>query len=412
MKFRKSWAAFRLLPTLLICLLPLSAAHAAPPAQPECEPFSTVGRILAALPERALEPVAIPAPAFASAPAANAVQTTAAPTGNPLQTVPATTLAALPQPTPPPGDPFPLQPTPAPADAAVQTTPAPVATPAPTPFTIVWFPDTQASAYAEPEALVAMGRWVSEHIESDNIVYVLQTGDLVDNGFVERQWENFELAYDQFAGKVPYFCIAGNHDRGVKRQEWDGYLARPYAHTVPPEQELDGGKSAYTLFSAGGIDFLVVGVGDGAELASIAWARNTFKRYPDRYGILMMHAYLHGTGTFVEDNPWLMYYRVVAHCPNLYMTLSGHYRGTCYKTFPFDDTYDEKPDRIVHSFLCNYQNYTRLGGQLRLLRFDPADGSLTVETFSALTGSKMRDSTMKQSTFTLKHVFGPTMARP
>ena len=295
-------------------------------------------------------------------------------------------------------------PTPTPQPGTASTTEG-EPTPVPTPFTIAWFPDTQSSAYAEPEALEAMGQWVAEHIESDDIVYVLQTGDLVDNGFVEEQWQNFELAYDQFVGLVPYFCIAGNHDLGVKRQQWDGYLARPYAHTVPAEQEFLGGKGAYTLFSAGGVDFVVVGVGHGAEEESVAWVREVFGRYPDRYGILMLHGYLHGKGTFVDDGAWIMYYRVVSQCKNIFMTLSAHYRGTAYRAFDIDDNYDGVPDRKVHSFLCNYQNYMRLGGQIRLMRFDPADGSLTVETFSALTGHPMRDDTMKASVFTIENVF-------
>lgn len=304
--------------------------------------------------------------------------------------------------------------------AAQQATPAPASTPspasmpalwsadaapAPTPFTIVWFPDTQSSAYGEPKALSAMGKWVFEHAESDNLVYVLQTGDLVDNGFVEKQWQNFELAYDAFKDKVPYFCIAGNHDLGVKRHEWDGYLARPYAHTVPPEQEFLGGRAAYTLFSAGGTDFIVVGVGDSAEAEAAKWARDAFDAYPDRYGILLLHGYLHGNGTFVEENAWTMFYRVVSRCKNLRMTLSGHYRGTAYRTFEMDDNADGIPDRTVHSFLCNYQNYMRLGGQIRLLIFNPADRSLTVDTFSTLTGHPMRDATMKMPRFTLENIF-------
>ncbi len=320
---------------------------------------------------------------------------------------PKTTVSAPPESVPVKSAAAPAE-TPPPARAASVSTEAPQSaqiTPNPTPFAIVWFPDTQSSAYGEPEALAAMGKWVSDHAESDNIAYVLQTGDLVDNGFVEAQWKNFELAYDQFAGRVPYFCIAGNHDLGVKRQEWDGYLARPYAHTVPQEQEFMGGKAAYTLFSAGGTDFIVVGVGHGAEEESLRWVRDAFNRHPNRYGILMLHGYLHGRGTFVHETAWTMYDRVVSRCRNIRMTLSAHYRGTAYKPFEIDDNYDAIPDRTVHSFLCNYQNYMRLGGQLRLLIFDPADGSLTVDTFSTLTGHPMRDATMKQAVFTLQNIF-------
>ena len=282
-------------------------------------------------------------------------------------------------------------------------TPSPATTvsPAPTPFTLVWFPDTQSSAWAEPAALSAMGGWVADNAERENIVYVLHTGDLVDNGFDESQWKNFALAYDRFAGTVPYFCIAGNHDLGIKRQQWDGYLAQPYAHTVPENQQYAGGKAAYTLFSAGGTDFLVVGVGYGAEEECAKWVRDVCKRYPDRYGILLVHDFLHGTGDYVDELGECVHYRILSKCKNLYLCLCGHFRGTAYRTYEYDDTYDGIPDRAVHTMLCNYQHFSHYGGQLRTLRFDPATGDLTVHTFSALTGQEMRDKTWKTSTFTI-----------
>lgn len=260
-----------------------------------------------------------------------------------------------------------------------------------------------------------MGKWVADHAESDNIVYVLQTGDLVDNGFEEWQWQNFALAYDQFCGKVPYFAIAGNHDLGIKRQAWDGYLAQPYAHTVPESQEYAGGKAAYTLFTAGGTDFLVIGVGYGAEEECAKWIRDTCKRYPDRYGILLVHGFLHGRGDYVDALGECIHYRILAKCRNIRMCLCGHFRGTAYRTYEYDDTFDGKPDRTVHTMLCNYQNFKVNGGQLRTLQFDPASGDLTVDTFSALTGQPMRDKTFKASRFVIPGVLpaaGTTPAEP
>lgn len=294
------------------------------------------------------------------------------------------------------------------ADAPTPTpVPAATPTPAPTPFTFVWFPDTQSSAWAEPEALTAMGAWVRDNAESENIVYVLQTGDLVDNGFDETQWQNFSLAYDAFAGTVPYFGIAGNHDLGIKKQQWDGYLAQPYAHTVPETQQYAGGKAAYTLFTAGGVDFLVVGVGYGAEEECAKWVRDVCREYPDRYGVLLVHDFLHGTGDYVDALGECVHYRILAKCKNIHLCLCGHFRGTAYRTYAYDDTYDGVPDRTVHTMLCNYQHFSNGGGQIRTLRFDPATGDLTVHTFSALNGQEMRDKTWKTSTFTLPGVLYP-----
>ncbi|MEG1524515.1 MAG: metallophosphoesterase [Clostridia bacterium] len=290
------------------------------------------------------------------------------------------------------------------------STPKPAAdsepAPASTPFTIAWFPDTQASAYHEPKALTAMGKWVADHRDSDDIVYVLHTGDLVDNGFKEWQWKNFELAYDQFDGEVPFFPIAGNHDLGVKLRNWDGYLARPYVKdAVPYEQQFAGGKATYMTFNAGGTDFLVVGVGHSAEKESAEWVRDVFAKFPDHYGILMMHGYIHPPDNELYENGPFMYENVVSKCPNLYMTLSGHFRGSAYRLYSFDDDGDGAATREVHTIMCNYQGYEYNGGQIRLLIFDPADRSLTVDTFSTLTGHPMRDETMKKPIYRLENVF-------
>lgn len=147
----------------------------------------------------------------------------------------------------------------------LQQTLPPSPTSVPTPFSFVWLPDTQQLAYHTPEALEAADAWIAAHIESENIVAVLHTGDLVDNGYKQWQWDNLALALDQFRDRLPYFPVAGNHDLGVKLQEYDAYLTQDFLNAFPEEQKFAGGKALYETLDAGGLRLLLLGVGWGAE---------------------------------------------------------------------------------------------------------------------------------------------------
>lgn len=318
----------------------------------------------------------------------------------------AAALAAFSGPTRAPDTPHAPTPTPAPAVLSAPdagTPDVPSGSPAPTPFTFVWFPDTQTSAYYQPEALAAMGKYVASRAEAFNIIYVLSTGDLVDNGFKQWEWDNFYLAYDRFKDRVPFFPIAGNHDLGVKKQNWQGYLRQPCVQAAADDLcQFEGGKAAFCRVSAGGTDFLIVGVGYGAEKESAAWVREIFARYPNDYGILLAHEYLHAKKG-IYGNGEILYDEVVSKCENLRLVLCGHFRGTWYRTDEFDDDGDGTLDRTVQTMLMNYQGRKKLGGQLRLMTFDPAAREITVKTLSALTFRNMRDDYFKSSVFTIPY---------
>lgn len=271
------------------------------------------------------------------------------------------------------------------------------------PFTIVWMPDTQTSVYSQPAAMAAMGQWVHDNREAENIVQVVHTGDLVNNGLKEKEWNVFETGYDPFKDEVPFFCIAGNHDLGVKAHDWSGYLARPYAHTVPEAQTFENGKAAYTLLSASGVDFIIIGAGSGAELESVDWINAQLAAHRDRVGILLLHEYLHAKYDLRALGESMLT-SVVSVNPNLRLVLCGHFRGTDYR----QDVFDDGPDggeRVVHTMLCNYQHYTGNTGQMRLLRFDPLTRDIEVHTFSAYSGKTFKDDHFHSDTFVLEDAF-------
>lgn len=260
--------------------------------------------------------------------------------------------------------------------------PTPSPAPAPTPFSFLWLPDTQQLSYHEPEVLKSTGAWIAANVDMENLVGVLHTGDIVDNGFKEWQWENFNLALDQFSSKVPYYPVAGNHDIGVKRQDYSAYVARDFLNCFPDSQKFAGGIILYDIVEAGGLSFLLLCVGWEAARTegAIEWLDAVVHEHADLPCILLLHGYLNGKGEvmsvarFEHDD-------LVAKYPNVRLVLCEHSRGYSQLSESFDDDGDGFTDRIVHAIMYNMQGADNYGA-LRLLRIDPSDRSLEVISFS------------------------------
>ena len=285
------------------------------------------------------------------------------------------------------------------------STPEPSPSPEPTPFSVVWLADTQTMSYYNyPGALAKMGQWIADQKESRNIRYVVQTGDAVDEGWIPKQWKNFDQLYNEFKDILPYFPIAGNHDVGIKWHGYGPYLARPYVRSIPRYNSFEGGRAVFATFSAGGTDFLLLGAGWESEVPAVGWMNDVLNRYPDRVAILLFHGYINADGTFMDVGQQ-MFDEVVNKHPNVRLVLCGHVRGTGYRADDIDDTGDGKPDRRVNTMIYNYQHYDQNCGQLRLLTFDPVSRSIEVMTYSPVSNYYFKDDYFKAETFTLEHAF-------
>ncbi len=273
------------------------------------------------------------------------------------------------------------------------------------PFSIIWIADTQSMVYkGYCDALKAMGDWIVEEKETRNIRYVVHTGDAVDDGFNDKQWENFDVLYHQFRDELPYLPVAGNHDLGVKRQEYDAYLARPYIRDFPAERSFGGGKAVYDTFSAGGTDFLLIGVGWNAEPDAARWIHSVLRAHPNHVAILLVHSFIAIDGTFTEHGEEI-YNDIILPNPTIRLVLSGHVRGSGIRIDDLDDDGDGRPDRRVYSMIYNFQHYDLNCGQLRILTFDPETRSIRVETYSPFTHVDYRDEHFRKYEFTLENAF-------
>ncbi len=313
-------------------------------------------------------------------------------------------------------------------------------------FSIVHFTDTQYISEGAVEQETAEERavwesayagivnWIKDNKDPRKISYVAHTGDIIENNIRKPADEAMQK---QVVGElevssrqqrvldeagIPNGVIAGNHDNQSGTEDGPEAIYNKYygpgryqtaaqgwqhAEYGGPWKEGDN-QNHYDLFSAGGLDFVVVGLSYGVTREEAEWADSIFKRFPDRNGILLSHDYLvpstnpdgRGAGFSAPDGS-MLYKTVVEKNPNVFLILAGHEHGVATNVKP-------KVGQVgkgVVELLADYQFYTvsadRLGltevggynpdDQLqfgasffRLLQFNVKRSELTVDTYSPL----------------------------
>ncbi|WP_345127539.1 carbohydrate-binding protein [Dactylosporangium darangshiense] len=270
-------------------------------------------------------------------------------------------------------------------------------------------------------------QWIADNSDGRKIAYTAHTGDIIENDYYDPLAKNAdgslqrpglneevdrELAlasqYQQTLDDhgVVNQVIAGNHDdqlgaetgpdsrfsrtfsadryyqvakgwpAGAEYHAWDEQFAAD--GTVTPGKD---NQNNYVLFSAGGLDFVAVGLSYGVTPQEAKWADSIFKRYKDRNGILLSHDYLKpstnpdGRGAdFSAPDGSPLYKQVVEANPNVFLVLAGHEHGvgTNLKT-----NVGVTVAHDVVELLADYQFYTVPAGQLWPALVD-ANGNIDV----------------------------------
>jgi hypothetical protein len=149
----------------------------------------------------------------------------------------------------------------------------------------------------------------------------------------------------------------------------------------------------YQLFSANGIDFLVISpeydqtTGFSAAGGVLDWAENLVKTYPNRKVIVMSHFVLNGDATFSVQGK-AIYNRFKVY-PNFILMIGGHiaaYTGEGRR----NDTYK---GNTVETIASDYQYRPNGGdGALRIYEFDPSINTIAAQTYSPFTNRYENDS--------------------
>jgi hypothetical protein len=246
----------------------------------------------------------------------------------------------------------------------------------------------------------ASTQWIADNAAERKIVYTAHTGDVIENDIsnpagnpelnaqVDREFAFADTAQRTIdENGVVNQVIAGNHDNqsgnetGPSSRFSTTFSADRYydaAETWPAGASyhawdettdasgatVERGKdnqNNYLLFSAGGLDFVAVGVSYGVTVDEADWASDVFARYPDRNGILITHAYLapsgnpDGRGASFSTDGSRAFDRIVEDNPNVFLVLAGHEHGVGTNLKP---NVGAVVEHDVVELLADYQFYT------------------------------------------------------
>ncbi|WP_314588238.1 S-layer homology domain-containing protein [Paenibacillus terrigena] len=251
-------------------------------------------------------------------------------------------------------------------------------------FSFVWMSDTQYYAQSYPDIYRGIVKWIVDNKESNNIKYVIHTGDIVDKSYQDYQWQeadrNMKVLED---AKMPYGVLAGNHDVGHQEGDYNSYYRyfgeSRFKDTPTYGGSYDNNRGHYDLVSANGNDFIMVYMGWGIGDKEIDWMNEVVSKYPERKAILSFHEYMlvSNNRAPIADK---IFERVVKPNSNVIAVLSGHYHDAQMKV---DELYDNGKKRKVYQILADYQDAPEGGlGYIRLLQFDLKNNKLHVKTYS------------------------------
>jgi hypothetical protein len=270
------------------------------------------------------------------------------------------------------------------------------------PFTLVVLPDTQYYTHqiygGTNDMFMAQTRWVAAHKDELNIAFVLHEGDLTDWNS-SADWANARLSMSVLNGVVPYALAVGNHDGLWSSQSqtalFNAFFNLSQFQNLPTFGgvfESNRMDNSYHLFSAGGVDWLVLSLEFGPRDSVLAWANEVVTNHPDCRVIVVTHAHVYYDNTLLGSSPsqdgrpkssgrmndgtdvWEEFLR---HHANVGFVFCGHIMGTG-RLVGIGDHGNQ-----VFQMLANYQ-FDPLGGAgyLRLVQFFPDQDRMSVRTYS------------------------------
>lgn len=302
-----------------------------------------------------------------------------------------------------------------PVNAQQTLTPAPEGT-----FTVAVIPDTQRyfgagsgrddeSGESRNPAFDSRTAWLADNLESQRIVFVSHTGDIVDRNNAD-QWGVARDNMDRLHGRVPYGISVGNHDMagatgdsslfqeyfGAERYEGEPWYGGTYEGRPDHSPAISGNNAnSFQLFSAEGLDFIVVHVECNGPDDVLAWVDGVLEEHRDRMAIISTHMYLGGIprkGIDVPqgrmqwkkvhgdrgNTPQQMWDKCFSNHPNIFLMLCGDQSIS----ISHRQTSLGKQRNRVHEILTDYPRNADESDWVRLFRFVPEQETIQVRTYS------------------------------
>ena len=146
-------------------------------------------------------------------------------------------------------------------------------------------------------------RWIAENADAQRIVFVSLVGDSVLHN-QPQQWYTVKTCLDQLHGRLPYGLTLGGRDMTesgdsslftqyfpIERFEGFDWFGGAYANPDEPWRPLSIANS-YQLFSAEGLDFLVLHLESNPTDDVLRWANEVLTEHADRRAMVFTDLYL------------------------------------------------------------------------------------------------------------------------
>ena len=210
---------------------------------------------------------------------------------------------------------------------------------------------------------------------------------------------------------IPYGLAVGNHDQFPNQHPVTGTTAfynkyfgfghfegRPYYGG----HYSTNNDSHYDLFSAGGLDFIVLFLEFDShnedQNSMYSWANEVLKKFSSRKAIIVSHSILHFNPVKGTNSPQAPFnaegkviYEALKGNANIFMMLCGHVgdNGEGYRT-------DVYYGHTIKTFLNDYQSRPNGGrGLMRLYTFSVKNNTLSIRTFSPYFNEEKTDGDSK-----------------
>ncbi len=293
-------------------------------------------------------------------------------------------------------------------------------------FTVAALPDTQYYTAQSRGAVIGMFTaqtdWLVNNRVSRNVAYVAGLGDIVDHGDTNAgpsnlaEWLNATNALYRLENPVttglpqgiPYGNAVGNHDQSPNGDPngTSAFYNQFFGVSHFAGRSYYGGNygtnndNHFDLFSAGGLDFVVVFFEYDVSAASaiLDWANNVLQTNLNRRAIVVSHYIGSPTTPSSFGSQGTLVYNALKGNPNLFLMLSGHVNGEGSRQDVFNG-------RTITTLVSDYQFRANGGnGYMRLMEFSPSNSVIRVKSYSPWLNQYETDA---DSEFTVPYAMQP-----
>ncbi len=242
--------------------------------------------------------------------------------------------------------------------------------------------------------LEEQNEWFVEEYNKGNIGYVINTGDIANQGGDESQYaEAREINNILENANIPNGVLPGNHDMDWNNSNFWIYWQKYFGSQYYENSDWYGGKIDdtnklhYDLVTIGGRDMIFMCASFGLDKNNqkvYDWIINTLNMYPDRTAVFCTHSYIGVEGDLTSDGGIEWWKNVVSKCPTICLVLCGHEPGSASNIRLTDD--GRQVTELLHDYQSDwYPNWWNWGeggwGLFRYVTF--GEGSVSNRTYTA-----------------------------